>query len=59
MKTRIEMYEKAIRDLEEAKLKQVKFTTRYQNINIWVECVLLAGMMVTVYILVHLTPALF
>lgn len=58
MKDRIKLYEQAIENLEAAKLKEVQVMTRAQKINIGVECILLAGMMVTVYILIHLTPSL-
>jgi hypothetical protein len=58
MKTRMEMYQKAIAELHDTKMKEVQLMTRAQKINIGVECVLFVGMIVTVYILVNLTPSL-
>lgn len=58
MKTRLEMYQKAINELENIKLKEVEVMTRAQKINVGVECVLFTGMLVTIYILINLTPAL-
>lgn len=59
MRNRIQLYEKAIQELEEVQLKKVSLMSLEQKMNIGVEILLFTGMITAIYFLIELTPALF
>lgn len=59
MKNRIELYEKAIQELEQIELKRARLINLQQKLDIGVEIVLFAGMVTAIFFLIELTPAFF